>query len=108
MTATNRGWIFSYKRVIAAVRRGPIEVKTSMQASSTGYPFKVTSVEGTISQESVYEGRERIATWVTCATPTSRRAVPSDTGAPVNQKPHSCERVVPSKTPRASLVFVTG
>jgi NAD(P)H-dependent flavin oxidoreductase YrpB (nitropropane dioxygenase family) len=47
------------ERVIAAVRRGPIEVKTSMQASSTGYPFKVTSVEGTISQESVYEGRER-------------------------------------------------
>jgi NAD(P)H-dependent flavin oxidoreductase YrpB (nitropropane dioxygenase family) len=47
------------EQVIAAVQKGPIEVKTSMRASSTGYPFKVASIEGTISQPDVYENRER-------------------------------------------------
>jgi NAD(P)H-dependent flavin oxidoreductase YrpB (nitropropane dioxygenase family) len=47
------------ERVIAAVQKGSIEVKTSMRASSTGYPFKVASIEGTIAEPKVYAERER-------------------------------------------------
>ena len=36
-----------------------MEVKTSLRASSTGYPFKVASVSETISEPSVYAERER-------------------------------------------------
>ena len=46
-------------RVLSALRRGPVEVRTSTRASSTGYPFKVASVEGTIAEPDVYEARER-------------------------------------------------
>lgn len=47
------------ENVIAAVRSGSVEVKTSLQASSTGYPFKVAAVRGTISEPSVYAERDR-------------------------------------------------
>ena len=46
-------------RVITAVANGPVEVRTSVLASSTGYPFKVVSVAGTIGDPSVYQERER-------------------------------------------------
>jgi NAD(P)H-dependent flavin oxidoreductase YrpB (nitropropane dioxygenase family) len=47
------------KKIIADAQRGAVAVNTSMVASSTGYPFKVALVAGTISDESLYEQRER-------------------------------------------------
>ncbi len=47
------------RRVLHEVKTGSVAVKTSLRASSTGYPFKVASVSGTISDPLVYEERER-------------------------------------------------
>ena len=47
------------EKVLQAVRKGPVEVRTSIRASSTGYPFKVASIEGTVSDPEVYAERER-------------------------------------------------
>jgi len=45
--------------ILSAAQRGDIEVRTSLRASSTGYPFKVVEVEGTIAQPEVYHARTR-------------------------------------------------
>ena len=45
--------------VIELVKSGPVAISTSTHASPTGYPFKVASVPGTISDHQVYEERER-------------------------------------------------
>ncbi len=47
------------QRVIDDVRNGHVEVRTSVRASSTGYPFKIASVDGTVSDPAVYQHRER-------------------------------------------------
>ena len=47
------------REVIDLVRQGPVSVSTSTHASPTGYPFKVASVPGTVSDHRVYEERER-------------------------------------------------
>jgi NAD(P)H-dependent flavin oxidoreductase YrpB (nitropropane dioxygenase family) len=47
-------------RLIAAARTGSVRVMTSVRASSTGYPFKVARVEGTLSDEDVYARRPRV------------------------------------------------
>jgi NAD(P)H-dependent flavin oxidoreductase YrpB (nitropropane dioxygenase family) len=47
------------RRVLDEVKAGSVTVKTSLRASSTGYPFKVASVEDTISDPDVYDHRER-------------------------------------------------
>jgi NAD(P)H-dependent flavin oxidoreductase YrpB (nitropropane dioxygenase family) len=47
------------RSVLDDVRAGSVGVRTSLRASSTGYPFKVASVSGTISDASVYAERER-------------------------------------------------
>jgi NAD(P)H-dependent flavin oxidoreductase YrpB (nitropropane dioxygenase family) len=47
------------EEIIARAQSNALEVKTSMVASSTGYPFKVASIPGTISDESLYEQRDR-------------------------------------------------
>lgn len=47
------------EQILARVRSSSVEVNTSMRASSTGYPFKVVSATGTISESEVYEARER-------------------------------------------------
>jgi NAD(P)H-dependent flavin oxidoreductase YrpB (nitropropane dioxygenase family) len=47
------------RQVIREVKVASVKVKTSLRASSTGYPFKVASVDATISQDSVYVARER-------------------------------------------------
>ncbi len=47
------------REVLEEVKTGSVSVKTSLRASSTGYPFKVASVSGTISDPSVYDERER-------------------------------------------------
>jgi nitronate monooxygenase len=46
-------------KVIAEVRANHVQVRTSTRASSTGYPFKVVDVEGTLSDAHVYQQRER-------------------------------------------------
>jgi NAD(P)H-dependent flavin oxidoreductase YrpB (nitropropane dioxygenase family) len=47
------------EQIITAAQSGPVEVLTSTRASSTGYPFKVASIAGTISEAAIYEARER-------------------------------------------------
>ncbi|MFI5034884.1 MAG: nitronate monooxygenase [Acidimicrobiales bacterium] len=47
------------RRVISQVKTGSVSVKTSLRASSTGYPFKIAEVSGTIAEARVYEERER-------------------------------------------------
>jgi NAD(P)H-dependent flavin oxidoreductase YrpB (nitropropane dioxygenase family) len=47
------------RRVLEEVKTGSVSVKTSLRASSTGYPFKVASVIGTVSDADVYAERER-------------------------------------------------
>ena len=46
-------------QVIASVEAGTVDVRTSIRASSTGYPFKVVDVEGSISERAVYDNRVR-------------------------------------------------
>src|ERR1035441_4722704 len=47
------------RRVLAEAKTGSLKVKTSLRASSTGYPFKVAEVGGTVSDPAVYAERER-------------------------------------------------
>src|SRR5665213_1234880 len=47
------------RQVLCEVKSGTVKVKTSLRASSTGYPFKVASVSDTISESDVYAQRER-------------------------------------------------
>ncbi len=47
------------REVIREVKAGTVKVRTSLRASSTGYPFKVASVDETISEDVVYDERER-------------------------------------------------
>ncbi|MDJ0953350.1 MAG: nitronate monooxygenase [Acidimicrobiia bacterium] len=47
-------------RVLAKSKAGTAEVFTDPVASPTGFPFKVVSVEDSMSQENVYEKRERV------------------------------------------------
>jgi nitronate monooxygenase len=47
------------RHILDQVKGGSVNVKTSLRASSTGYPFKVASVSATISDSRVYEQRER-------------------------------------------------
>ena len=44
----------------ARIAAGTLEVKTSATASPSGFPFQVVQLLGTLSEESVYERRERI------------------------------------------------
>jgi NAD(P)H-dependent flavin oxidoreductase YrpB (nitropropane dioxygenase family) len=46
-------------RVLREVKHGSVRVKTSLRASSTGYPFKVASVQDSISEPTVYAERVR-------------------------------------------------
>ena len=47
------------RRVLSELGSGDVTVATSLRASSTGYPFKVASVPGTISHADVYDHRKR-------------------------------------------------
>jgi NAD(P)H-dependent flavin oxidoreductase YrpB (nitropropane dioxygenase family) len=69
-TGVQVGTLFAYCResgmeahlragVIAEAQRHTIDVTTSMVASSTGYPFKVATVAGTLSDPRLYAARER-------------------------------------------------
>ncbi len=48
------------QRIIQKVIEGNIEVLTSPVVSPTGFPFKVVQLEGTLSEQSLYEARRRI------------------------------------------------
>jgi nitronate monooxygenase len=47
------------QRVLLEAKSSSVAVKTSLRASSTGYPFKVASVSDTISEPAVYADRRR-------------------------------------------------
>ena len=42
------------------LRAGDLTVRNDPRASPTGFPFKVVTLEGTVSQAEVYESRERL------------------------------------------------
>ncbi|HET7204638.1 MAG TPA: nitronate monooxygenase [Steroidobacteraceae bacterium] len=46
--------------VLAASRQGRVDVFTDPHASPTGFPFKVVQLPGTVSEQGVFEARERI------------------------------------------------
>ncbi len=64
------------EQVCRRVLDGTSVVTTDSRASSTGFPFKVVELEGSISQQSTYEKRERI-----CDLGYLREAYVSPTGA---------------------------
>jgi nitronate monooxygenase len=47
------------REVLDTLKVESVDVRTSLRASSTGYPFKVASVSGTISDPQVYADRTR-------------------------------------------------
>lgn len=47
-------------RVLQMCRRGEVDVLTDPVASPTGFPFKVLQLDGSMSEPSVYERRERV------------------------------------------------
>lgn len=55
------GLVPAYKKsIIAKAMRGEATVKTDPLASPTGFPFKVVSLEESVSEQEVYEERPRI------------------------------------------------
>lgn len=48
------------RRLLDGVEAGTTQVFTDPRASSTGYPFKVAQLDGTVSQREVYENRTRV------------------------------------------------
>lgn len=46
--------------MLGQLRRGELDVRNDPRASPTGFPFKVASVEETISEEEVYQARPRL------------------------------------------------
>jgi nitronate monooxygenase len=48
------------KQVLECVREGTADVFTDPSASPTGFPFKVVRLPGTLSEQEVYEQRERV------------------------------------------------
>lgn len=48
------------RQVLEASQAGQLNVRTDPLASPTGFPFKVTNVEGTISERREYEDRTRV------------------------------------------------
>ncbi|MFB6247902.1 MAG: nitronate monooxygenase [Salinibacter sp.] len=48
------------RRLVRGLHRGDIDVRTDGRASSTGFPFKVLTVDGTLTDETVYERRARV------------------------------------------------
>ena len=47
------------RRVLERVHAGEISIFTDPVASPTGFPFKVVELDGTLSDQEVYESRER-------------------------------------------------
>ncbi len=47
------------RRILHESRQGPLRVRTSLRASSTGYPFKVLDEPGSVAEPEVYAERPR-------------------------------------------------
>lgn len=47
-------------QVINRSRNAPVDVYTDAKASPTGFPFKVVDVDGSLSDEALYQDRERV------------------------------------------------
>jgi NAD(P)H-dependent flavin oxidoreductase YrpB (nitropropane dioxygenase family) len=47
-------------QILAQVADGSLEVRSDWRASPTGFPFRIVQVDGTLSDESVYESRRRV------------------------------------------------
>lgn len=47
-------------QLMDGLRAGTLDVKNDPRASPTGFPFKVAHLEGTLSEQDVYEARNRI------------------------------------------------
>ncbi|WP_228386352.1 nitronate monooxygenase [Ornithinicoccus halotolerans] len=47
-------------QMLAGLRDGTLDVRNDPRASPTGFPFKVASLEGTASEQQVYEDRPRL------------------------------------------------
>ena len=74
--------------VLDTVNGGREFVLTSSRASSTGYPFKVASVRGTLSEADVYRARQR-----TCDLGYLREAYVKPGGGSVTDVPLSRLRI---------------
>jgi NAD(P)H-dependent flavin oxidoreductase YrpB (nitropropane dioxygenase family) len=48
------------REIIEQVVEGTVEVRSDWRASPTGFPFRIVQVEGTLSDETVYEDRQRV------------------------------------------------
>ncbi|MCA9813922.1 MAG: nitronate monooxygenase [Candidatus Obscuribacterales bacterium] len=48
------------KEVLTRAINGDLSVSTDVLASSSNYPFKIASIPGTLSEDEVYESRERV------------------------------------------------
>jgi nitronate monooxygenase len=47
-------------KILAALKRGDLAIRTEPQASPTGFPFKVARIEGSIADPDVYQNRQRV------------------------------------------------
>jgi NAD(P)H-dependent flavin oxidoreductase YrpB (nitropropane dioxygenase family) len=48
------------RRLVRGLHTGDIQVQTDGRASSTGFPFKVLTADGTLADEAVYDQRPRV------------------------------------------------
>ena len=48
------------RRVVAELAAGQLDVRNDPRASPTGFPFKVATLEGTMSEPDLYENRDRL------------------------------------------------
>lgn len=54
------GWFADYRRaMLEQLKRGETDVYTDALASPTGFPFKVARMAGTVSEQEIYQTRER-------------------------------------------------
>ncbi len=47
-------------KIVAQVADGTVEVRSDWRASPTGFPFRIVQVDGTISEENVFQDRRRV------------------------------------------------
>ncbi|MDJ0961796.1 MAG: nitronate monooxygenase [Acidimicrobiia bacterium] len=48
------------RAILAQAAEGDVQVHSNWRASPTGFPFRIVQVEGTLSDENVYEDRRRV------------------------------------------------
>ncbi|MEV4399794.1 nitronate monooxygenase [Nonomuraea sp. NPDC049607] len=60
------------RRMLSRARRGALEVRNDPRASPTGFPFKVASLPGTLSEPEVHDRRPRLCDLGYLRTPYAR------------------------------------